>query len=208
MLRKVTVRFTGTSPLLMHNPKAMEMEKAPGPKVARNEKKELELAAYREDDGTLYFMADAFRRSLLMACKGIKIGMMGLEGIMKGSMFSIDDHVPLMHPKTREPLTTYKSRRDRAVNKKAGAIIIFRPMLEEWMCEVVFEVDDEYMPDLSLLVKVWNKGGKTVGVGAFRVEKGGRFGRYVAEIVEQESSVIWESVPEPKPAKKSAKGTK
>lgn len=183
MLRRVKIEFTGTSPLLMANPKGMTADDKPKVKTKRNKDKELALAEYRNSKGQLYFLPAAFRKALINGAKGRKVGSVGLPGILMGSVFDIGDEVVLVHPKTKKPLTDYAASEMRVVNKNAGALIAFRPQINDWQCEVEFEVDDDFVPDLSLLLDVFDIAGRTIGVGAFRPQKFGKYGRFSCRLV-------------------------
>ena len=69
---------------------------------------------------------------------------------------------------------------------------MFRPELTEWMCEVEFEVDDEYMTDLDTLVKLFSHSGRSIGIGAWSPKRGGRHGRFDAELVSHEATEVWD----------------
>ncbi len=198
--RKVTFEFTGTSPLLMANGEAQEFTDGgvKGPKKKRSPKEEMEALCYREKDGSLYFLPQAFRESMLKACKGMKVGARGLEGVLLGCVFATDDRTPVLNPKSGRPIKAYEEFKSRVVNHNTNpptALIAFRPMVREWKCVCTFDIDDEYVEDVGLILTLFDKAGRTVGVGAWRPEKRGRFGRYSVKLVNREKSDVWDKKP-------------
>lgn len=197
--RKVVLEFTGISPLLMANGEAQQLTGDTGPKPKstgpkRDPKKEMEALCYREDGGGLYFMPQAFRKSMFKACKGHRVGTLGLETIMKGCVFHMGDRVPLLNPKTGKQIRKYQEHKMRGVNHNMNppsGVIIFRPLIEEWQCVCEFEVDDEFVDDINLVLRMFNQAGRTKGVGAYRAENGGRFGRFTVRLVSCEKSPVW-----------------
>lgn len=204
-MKKMTMRFTGSSPLLFNNGlqvKLVDPGPKPGPKKKRDPEAEAEASCYRNKGG-LYFLPTAFRASLVAAAKGLKVGMVGLPGIIKGSVFTVGtDCTPLFHPQSDDRLTKYEILQARVVNHNThppAALVSFRPYVRDWRCDVVFEINDGFMPQLDALMDLWERAGMSIGVGCWRPEKCGSYGRFVAEILERDKSPIWD---EPKSSKK------
>ncbi|MEZ6097264.1 MAG: hypothetical protein R3C03_24075 [Pirellulaceae bacterium] len=76
----------------------------------------------------------------------------------------------------------YEIHSCRAVVQRAG-IIRHRPKFNDWGCLLALEVDTEMLPDVSIVQELLNIAGKIIGVGDWRPEKLGTFGRFSAEIV-------------------------
>ena len=62
-------------------------------------------------------------------------------------------------------------------------VVSCRPLFEEWACEFVCDVDDDRV-DKEDLVR-WLNAGARKGIGDWRPEKGGGFGRYELVSVEE-----------------------
>ncbi len=179
----VTYRVVGASPLLMNSAaafteaddgKSKTRQSIPPPEV------EAENGTYRLDDGTLGFPAVAFKKAVVSAAKGRKIGRLGLPGIVLASVFETTEFVQLIDPKTEGPLSDYKIDIRGARPQKQGMVRRARPRLDAWACDVELEYDDELITE-ELLRDLLERGGRNVGVGNYRPEKSGRYGRFTVE---------------------------
>ncbi len=138
-MRNIVMRFTGKSSLLMANGMSQTYDPGGGTttgKKKRDKNDEMEALCYRDDAGSFQFPAMAFRQALVDACKGRKVGMRGLGGIVQGAVFTTGDWADLLHPKTKKPLKKFIENMARAVNQNKGTgtgVIVVRPELTEWM---------------------------------------------------------------------------
>lgn len=173
-------RVTGTSPLLM-NSAAGYGQAAPGeiptPEV------EAERGAYRLPDGSLYFPAAGFRGALVHAGSGQRIGKRAATSVLKSTIFATAEAAPLTDPATGDPIRDYVIDVRRSVPPGArGGVSVMRarPRLDKWAATVAFEYD-EALIDPGMILHFLAIGGRNVGVGNFRPEKGGWFGRFTVE---------------------------
>lgn len=180
-----TFEIIGTTPLLMSNPAQMYVQAAKTikVKVKADPLTEAAMSVYADSAGFMWMPAQAFKSSAVNGGKGRKIGRLAVNGIIKSTVFPAEERVSLYNPTTRKPIaaTEFEVDTRRAVNKTAGGIIVSRAKVFPWSCKVVFEMDETISPDV--IEQVLNIAGRTVGVGAFRPEKGGPFGRYTARMV-------------------------
>ena len=65
----------------------------------------------------------------------------------------------------------------RSVIVNRGRIMRSRPCFEKWALEFQLDIDDEEIP-AEVVKDVLDHAGKRVGIGDFRPEKGGSFGRF------------------------------
>ena len=188
MIEQVTFEITGISPLLMHNPASMSKpgdKKSVSAKQIPSPEEEAEAACYRNDKGQFYMQAIAFRGSIINpggGASGRKIGKTTANsrcaaGISINEKF---DKCVLINLKTRKPLTEYKIDTRRAVVQKNG-IMRSRPRLEEWACDLVFDIDTDFVT-IEQVVELLNISGRIAGVGDYRPQKKGWFGKYKAEL--------------------------
>lgn len=177
-------RITGISPLLMNNPAAMA-----GPSEGLARKKipspadEAKSKVYADDKGHLFVPTMMFRSALLGACAGRRIGKVGAKTVIAGAIFTVADRAPLVHPTTGKPITDYAISTMRAVVQGSG-VQRSRPEVREWACDLDLEVDSEFVPNVSLLVELLNIAGRIRGIGDFRPQKGGPYGRFRADLVD------------------------
>jgi hypothetical protein len=179
----IRYRITGISPLLMDNAASMLTPKPVGAraKAIPTPETEAESGAYRLPDGALYFPTLAFRQALIDAGTGRRIGKRGATSVLSGTVFLPDGvglETPLVDPDTSEPLHNYVVDIQRAVIRttKAG-VARARPRLDRWAADIGFEYDDSFFPG-ELLTEVFTLAGTTIGVGNYRPQKRGIFGRF------------------------------
>lgn len=179
----VTIHIEGITPLLMNSPGGMiAAANATGNKGKTKSSiptpsEEAELGTYRNDHGDLCFPTAAFRGALIGGAQGRKIGMMGLGTILKGAVFPAEEFTDLVDPDSGKPLTDYVLDVRRAVLQKKSAIMRARAKLLMWAADVKFEID----PDFTFaeqVTEILAVGGTRVGIGNYRPEKSGMFGRF------------------------------
>ena len=168
----------GTTPLLMHNPATsmkggggMSRRKIPTPEAEA-------LAGLYVSDGHLFFPAVGLRNSLLSGAKGYRVGRVAATGILAGAIILIDESFPVLDGKGKPwPSDKYEIDIRRAVVQDAG-ILRARPKLElPWRIEARFGFVPEIV-ELSVIKEVLVRAGMVVGIGDYRPEKMGWFGRY------------------------------
>jgi hypothetical protein len=174
-MKEVRFTVTGTSPLLLHKPPFEQKAPSVGRKKVPSPQDEAEAGAYRIDGGQLALPSFAFRGAVLSAAKGRKIGKTFATTLVKGAVF-VDDGFFGLCDEGGAPLTEYEIDARRAVVQKNG-VIRHRPKLMPWTCDVVFWIDTEAI-DRAVLREFLEIAGRMVGVGDFRPESGGPFGRF------------------------------
>ena len=193
-------KFTGLSPLLMSDINSIQRiadQKIPPPKLGTvpnkgDYEKIAEAMAYKNDDGTYYMPTQAFRTSLLSGCVGQKFPgtRMGPANMFKSLIFPAEERAALTDFND-DLITTHKMQIDSGVNgtgKNKKRIIVIRARIDEWQAVVPFEIDDEFAPAnfdefMLIMLGIWNRAGRSAGVGAWRPECSGPFGRYSVEQV-------------------------
>ena len=125
----------------------------------------------------------AFRSALLAAAGAWK------KPKGRGSMKSVLSHMQVGCDMTLlidgggKPIIDYDVDARRVVNRSTkGAIIKARPRFDEWSAIVEFEYDEDLVADVELIAGIFADAGKRIGVGSYRPEKNGWFGRF--EVVE------------------------
>jgi hypothetical protein len=173
-------KIVGTSPLLQHSPAGMKVDSG-GLKTKKKYIPEEEAAAgvYRNPKGEIVIPSIAFRSAILAAAKNRKIGKLSARSVIAGSVFPIEEYCPLVHPKTGKQVTKYTVHSCRAVVQRSG-VIRSRPKFDDWACDLAVEVDTEMLPNVEIVLELLNLAGKIIGVGDWRPEKLGTFGRFVA----------------------------
>ena len=176
-----TVRFTirGTSPLVQHawSEKSLRMmrmtalERRKQPKVARHPQSEAEAATYRTDEGDHGIPLLAFKASLISAAHKD----LGIEKtLVKKSLFiPSTDSGRVVKMECSEPVC-----REDIVRIGANQTDLrYRPEFGKWSAVITATVDFDNLQEQDL-VNLINRAGFGVGIGEWRPEKGGEYGRY------------------------------
>lgn len=184
----MVVPLVGTDPLLQSSyadaTKAAQLAGQLGlPPVPATKKRSIDelgqLAAYWIDPAAEQFghPGEAFKRAIWAAAKLNADRKLPSTRVM-GGLF-IRDTVPTDQGDLL-PLecTSHRVRTDSAVNQKTkDRIVAVRMELTGWSIEVPIEYNESLItPDQIMFLL--NLAGMSVGVGAWRPEKGGRFGRF------------------------------
>ena len=177
-LARIRISVVGISPLMTHNPQSMGVEVAPG-KGSRipDAETEAEAGCYRMEDGTLAIKGESFRGALLGAAGAWKAKAKKTMRSILSHIVVVEELVQLHHP-DGELLTSYVIDARRAIVQRQG-IIRRRPRFENWACSFTMEYDQQICPEPKLIVDVCADGGGRMGVGDFRPQKNGPYGRFV-----------------------------
>jgi hypothetical protein len=167
----------GITPLLTHNPESMGTVKGPS-KESRIPEPEVEAEAglYRMEDGTCAIKGESFRGATLNASSAFK----GAKRTTMKSVLShitvVEELVPLML-RDGTPISSYVIDRRRVRVQRAG-IIRARPKFMEWSAEFTFEFDPLLVREPKIICDILQDGGNRFGVGDYRPQCGGSFGRF------------------------------
>jgi hypothetical protein len=187
---ETTFRLSSLSPLLMHNPTGMEVADGQSVKTQRKiptPEEEARAGLYRRD-GVLFLPTIAFRNSLISAGTGKKIGKMSAIKALSAGVFNLVPRIELRDPATGKTLaeTAYSIFICRVVLKNRGtavAVMRSRPEIAGWTCDLPLQIDTDFITAEQVL-ELFGLGGRMIGVGDWRPEKKGAYGRYKAEIVD------------------------
>lgn len=182
----VELRITSLSPLIQHqwSTKAKEMmrQKHAGKKTKTREVRdtagEAEEAAYKTQDGLYGIPAMALKSAIIGAAHKD----LGVEKtlVRKALFIACDDRngvIPF------DPQIEYRTREDCVRVGQGSADLRYRPEFTEWGCVVRFELDSELLKT-SDLINLIDRAGFGVGIGEWRPEKGGEFGRFEVDTTE------------------------
>jgi len=167
----------GISPLLMHR-YAMEASptghsKGTSPSISNEEPKdEAERGAYRLQSGELYQPAEHIERAMFGGAKFHKIGRKSAASLVPAGIFVKERQLP--HG-SRE----YEIDSRRVVIRATGnAVVRHRPRLDSWKLSFHLEVDESIFKK-DLVLAILQDAGRKVGIGDYRPQRGGPFGRFI-----------------------------
>lgn len=98
---------------------------------------------------------------------------------LRGAYFITSEYGELAEIKGDKPML----REDCVTVGNGSSDLRYRPIFENWYCDLSVEIDTGYGLSVQDIITVINNGGSGCGVGEWRVERDGVFGRYHVELV-------------------------
>lgn len=175
---RIRLRLVGTSPLIVHKwsekaKKQMldkQMKRASQGKAAKDPEQDYRESLYIRDDGSYGFPAVAFKAAAVRAGTYCDMKMVFLRGAfhVEGDLVHIEG----------EP----EAREDMVRVGQGTADIRYRPQFPKWATEVAITYNSRALA-AEQIVNLFEIAGFAVGVGEWRPEKDGQFGRFQVETV-------------------------
>ena len=181
-LEKVTYDIVGIgNGLLTHNPEKMrnaQTDVTIGKQKKPTPKEEAENGLYRDEKG-IYHPAVAFHRAMIRACSGKKVGKTSAKAVVSGAVLIGQEKCYLVDPQTKKPLTKWEIDTRRVMVQRQG-VPRSRPLFPVWATLVSFDINTDYVSPAAL-DPIMTEAGSMVGVGDYRPEHTGPFGRFEAK---------------------------
>lgn len=186
---QISVTIQSRSAYLMHRfgEAAQESVQNSGSLAHRGERgtprDQAEQVVYRTKEGALFIPGGALYRAIIDAGKFHKNGRnkltTGSSSLVPSALWLAEEDqiaIPLMQG--NKPITTYEVDGRGVFNAKVGArIMCFRPRIDKWEAAFTLVVDESFFSEGQARDLV-DDAGKKIGIGAFRVERKGPFGRF------------------------------
>ena len=182
----VTYQFQiqGKDPgIMFNNPAMMAVDTSSMSKGKKtyDANEEAEMRTYRNDDGNLCVPSTQVRASILEASKVFKVGRSSAKTILNHIIVEPFDLIELKDKKDRT-IIDYEQDQRRVVVQRSG-IIRTRPVVKDWQLSFSIIADAEIMnatwkEPVDALIKIVSDAGKKQGIGDYRPQKGGNFGRF------------------------------
>ena len=130
---------------------------------------------YLTPDGEMCHPSEAFTKAMVKAVAGKKFGKMFATNAIKGSVFITEPH-SIIEDENGKVAKHYTIDRRPVVVGKAR-ILRCRPCFSKWQMRVAFEVDTAILQPAQVRESL-ALAGRIIGIGDYRPEKGGGFGRF------------------------------
>jgi hypothetical protein len=182
-IEQLTYTIRGLSPLLLNNPRGMLAQSGAGPSKQKripSPEEEAEGGTYRTAEGILAVPAIAVRNSMITAAASFKYKTRSWKGFVSHVEIRPAELLALYSP-NGEPVTEYEIDLRRCVIKGRGAVARARPLIREWQASFAFLADLSMLPHEKpheLLRHFLLDAGARIGIGDYRPEKTGWFGRF------------------------------
>jgi hypothetical protein len=167
----------GVSGLLQNNPASVDFDKIVEQKLAHDSnQKEVLHSLYINADGDICQPATHFERSLQEAAKKLKVKGSGKATYSKlfGSMVSVS---PIMIKHNIQEFSVFST--SVVIPSTKGRIVKHRPLIHEWSLSFTIMAEDE-IPE-EVIYEALKIAGKYCGIGDWRPQKGGKFGKFEVE---------------------------
>lgn len=172
-MKKYKVTIEGITPLLMNKPAEYGFDEQWIEKKASTDWEAESLKKLYVNGEEIYQPATHIERALIDAGKKIKVKGQGKATFSKlfGSMVSIEEDII---PHQIVDFETYKTL--VVIPSTKGRVMRYRPMFRKWKLSFTINAEDEIPKEAineSLQIA-----GKYVGIGDWRPEKKGKFGKF------------------------------
>lgn len=192
-IRTFDVEVQGIAALLVHR-FTENAEVSTGPKGESRPVKlqdltpleQAENAAYRREDGSCFFPGAAFARLLREAGSGHKQrgSRKSLKYIVPAAVIVLDEDITILTEKGKPQTEFEVDARPATIPATKGRIMRYRPRFDAWRMAFRLQVDEGVL-GADTIAQLLTEGGSRIGVGDYRPEKGGPYGRFIVTKWEQ-----------------------
>lgn len=178
------VKVESVSALLMHRwSENQEVDPNSGTRPIRRQdlepRQDAELSAYRRENGELYMPGACIAR-LMREAGGAhkeKGSRKSIKYIVPAACIVLEDDITLLDLDNRPQTQFEVDSRPVVIPATKGRIMRHRPRINEWAMAFSIDVDQELI-DPKIVHLLITQGGRRIGVGDYRPERGGPFGRF------------------------------
>jgi hypothetical protein len=173
-MKKVLVKVEGISPLLMNRFRDSAIDSKSKKRTGAQAEPEITDKLYVYE-GKICIPAVYFRNCMIEAGKQFKITGKGKSNYSKliGSTVEVNPEMILLKP------SDYETYSIAAVNPMTrGRMMTRRPRFNKWGAEFEIVLNDEGIP-ADVIKEILDHAGRYVGVGDWRPEKKGMFGKFM-----------------------------
>ena len=181
-MKTVEVTIKGITPLLQH--RFTERDEQPGQSrpvldKQRDPRKEAEQCAYR--NGSCYYFPGAAIARLLREAGGghkLKGTRKSIKYIVPAAVIVSSDAITILKANCKTKVTKFEvDSRPVVIPATKGRIMRHRPRWDTWSAKFSLEIDEEVLT-VVLIHQLLTEGGTRIGIGDYRPECGGPFGRF------------------------------
>lgn len=179
-IREVFIKIKGLSPIIMHRFSETQkkqmldvMMKISQQKKKKEPQKDYEEAKYLTTDGKPAIPVIAFKKAMIRASKSLGLKMIDA----RTSFFVLGKYSEQAGCEVLELTGQFSMREDIVRVAKGGTDLRYRPQLNNWTATICIGYNNSQI-SFDQLVNMLNLAGYGIGVGDWRPEKDGSFGRF------------------------------
>lgn len=179
----VTIQIKGVTALLQH--RFTEAAEVPGETrrmlVTRGTpREEAAKCAHQRKDGTFFFPGSAILRMLREVASGHKLkgSRKSAKFIVPGAVVVLEDDITLLNG-DGSPVKDFEvDSRPVTIPSTKGKIMRHRPRFDQWSAKFQIRINENILP-VDFIHRLMDEAGEVNGLGDFRPQTGGPFGRFV-----------------------------
>ena len=173
-MKEIQVSVQGITPLLQHRFAEVGADEPSKKRTgAPDWKGEVEVSLYKDKDGKIYQPSEHFEKALKNSAKSFKIA--GKRGATYTRL--IGSSVEILPYELIHKIQHYVID-SRAVVIQKARVIRYRPRLDEWELDFTLRILDAQLP-ISVIKEILDYAGLYVGIGDYRPQLGGKFGKFM-----------------------------
>lgn len=174
----IKVKIEGCSPLLMNRFVTEEDDQKGGRKKNISKDEEVSRALYKDDNGQLFIPWTWIAGSVKNASSGRRTARnkkITLKSIIAGAFRLVDEKLYFNDQISEKDVNVYSV--PVVIPSTRGRIIKHRPKIDKWSLEFTAVIDDDLLtvPEIKDVIE---EAGRRIGIGDFRISKGGPFGMF------------------------------
>ena len=174
MAKEIKVKIEDTTPLLMNRFREASISGKSKRRTGVMTDAELTDKLYLNSDGTPYIPNTYFKGALVESGKNFKIAGKG-----KATFSKLIGSTVMVEPEAIALDGEWVKYSIAGVNPNTrGRMMIHRPRFDKWACEFRIVLQDEGI-DIASLKEILDYAGAYVGVGDWRPQKKGMFGKFI-----------------------------
>lgn len=185
MTVSVLVKIRGIAPLLQNafEPDFENEDATRTTLVQRGTPKEqAEARCYRDSENFLFFPGAAIARMVREAGANHKLkgSRRSVKWVVPSSVIVDSEIIHILDEKGKRCKEFEVDRRPVTIPATKGRIMRYRPRWDKWRAAFVLSIEEDMLP-VDLVQQLVEEGGRRIGVGDYRPEKGGPFGRFALD---------------------------
>lgn len=186
-MERFEVELEGTTPLLHHRMPEEDLLGLLGTKIKLAKDNEVktpreiaERYAYKNEDGTFYIPHSYLAGSFREAASDYKAGNKSRKSLkaIAGGIFRIEQPNLNLIDDSGDQINSFEVDIKKGTNHQKGAVAICRPRFDRWKTRFTVSINESIITP-STAQKILQDAGSRVGIGAFRVSKGGYHGQFI-----------------------------
>lgn len=175
MTERIKVTIEGTTPILFNRFRDTAVEGKSKKRTGAMSDSDIEDKLYKDENGKTQLPSVYVKNSISEAAKKFKIQGQGKSTYSKIVASTVDIEPFYIELKADK----YKVFRISAVNPMTkGRMMTERPQYDKWSASFEIVLNDDGVP-VSVINEILEQAGKYVGVGDWRPEKKGMFGKFM-----------------------------